>query len=398
MIDGLEDGSYSVRVRTKGLDPDWGEWSGPVPFKVATPPQVVITEPAIDGDAVEVVPFYAEWEVTDITGIASQSLALYDQVTGQLLHSVTLDGEARSYLFSASSYLPANMGSYIIYLTVIGGSSLSSETSRVFTSDYAEPAEPWAQVTYDESTLSANIEIRHGDPGWRLEGTTLVSPEDNAKPEGVPITAGASQTEIEGILELGEVSPTVSVSVVRMLTDGTQWLVEEKMADGQFARDPLPPLNADYTYLVTAYSEVGTATTLEVPALVDAPGIYALNFGPAAGICELLWWNAELSEGHELAGSVYHFADGGAGGGLPLYYGGTDLDVTRDLGAVTLDKNQALRIRELARTEPCGWLRDPLGCRSYNKMSMDVSRTADDWTFDINAACNELRFQEAWDG
>lgn len=397
-LEGLADGAYSVRVRTHGLDPDWGAWSGPVPFTVATPPQVVITDPAIDGDVVAVVPFEATWEVTDATGVSSQSMTLSDGVTGQVLHTAALAPDARSYGFSAETYLPANMGAYVLRIDVTGGSSLASSAERAFGADYAEPATPWAEVTYDYDTMSATVEVRHGDPGWRLEGTTLVSPEDNARPEGVPITAGAAETDVPGILELGDVSATSSVSVVRMLADGTQWLVEEGMASGAFARDPLPPLNVAYTYLVTAYSDVGTATTLEVPARVDAPGIYALNFGRAAATCELLWWDAEMDEGHEVAGTAYHFADGGAGGGLPLFYGGTDLDVTRDLSATTLDDAQALRLRALARTEPCAWVRDPLGCRSYDRVTIDLSRSASDWGHEVSVSCEELRFEEAWDG
>ena len=42
-------GTWTAQVRTKGLDPSYGEWSQTVSWGVANPPAVVITSPATDG-------------------------------------------------------------------------------------------------------------------------------------------------------------------------------------------------------------------------------------------------------------------------------------------------------------------------------------------------------------
>lgn len=49
-------GLYSVRVRTKGLDEDWGAWSSAAAYTVADAPQVFFTDPAADGATLRAVP------------------------------------------------------------------------------------------------------------------------------------------------------------------------------------------------------------------------------------------------------------------------------------------------------------------------------------------------------
>ena len=78
--------TLSVRVRTKGADPDWGEWSGWVSVTVARPPSVHFSVPPVDGAAVGALPLTVEWDVADPTGVASQSIALLDS-SGRTLYS-----------------------------------------------------------------------------------------------------------------------------------------------------------------------------------------------------------------------------------------------------------------------------------------------------------------------
>ena len=57
--------TVSVRVRTKGLDPDWGAWSSPVQVALAYPPSVTITSPGSDGAVVDSLPL-------EIAGLMSE--------------------------------------------------------------------------------------------------------------------------------------------------------------------------------------------------------------------------------------------------------------------------------------------------------------------------------------
>lgn len=187
-----------------------------------------------------------------------------------------------------------------------------------------------------------------------------------------------------------------SFSVVRVLADGSQWLVADGLTDGQQAIDPLPPLNVPFSYLVTAYAETGVSSAAGEAVTVDAPGKYAYNFGSAAEVCEVLEYDASVSESFTLAGTAYHFADGGAGGGLPVFYGLGDLDVSGSDSFSTLDHAQFLRLRDIARRYPLGWFRDAEGNRSRCYISFKLGSSGTSHAYSVGASRTELRFEEAW--
>ena len=155
-------GTVSVRVRTHGLDEDWGAWSEPVSVSVQVPPSVAITSPDVDGAVVEALPLLVAWEAEDATGVASQSAYLLD-ADGRTLASVQLDGSARTWQIDESVYALANLSGYSLRVTVRGGSSLSSTAEREFSTDWAEPAAPTAFVEYDEESLSAAVTAMAGE-------------------------------------------------------------------------------------------------------------------------------------------------------------------------------------------------------------------------------------------
>lgn len=187
-----------------------------------------------------------------------------------------------------------------------------------------------------------------------------------------------------------------SFSVTRILPDGSQWLVADGLTDGQGCIDPLPPLNVPFSYLVTAYAETGVSSAAGEAVTVDAPGKYAYNFGSAAEVCEVLEYDASVSESFTLAGSAYHFADGGAGGGLPVFYGLGDLDVSGSDSFSTLDHDQFLRLRDIARRYPLGWFRDAEGNRSRCYISFELGSSGTSHAYSVGASRTELRFEEAW--
>lgn len=387
-----------VRVRTKGADPSWGEWSSYIEWSMDYAPSVVITYPETDGSVVGAIPLQIGWEVSSQSGVSSQSLSLYDS-TGEEVHRAELASGARSYSLSGETYLPQNFSGYTVSVTVRGGSSLTTTATRAFSTDYAGPALPWVQVTYGED-LAAEVMVRHGNPGWALEGTTLVSPEDNADAEGVPITAGAEQTSVEGIIELGDVLPTKTVSVSRVLPDGTQKLIAGELDSGQTARDQLPPLNTEYEYMVTAISEFGTASTNDVSAYVQSDD-EAFNFGPGAETCLRLGLDATGSESMSHSGEYYRFALGPDSEQLPTFYPDGNLDVSGSHSYVTYDRAVYERVRELARRRQNAvcWFRSAFGSRARAVASFSASYDAKQYMrFDISASLTEVVWEEPQNG
>ena len=348
--------TISVRVRTHGADEDWGAWSQPVTLAVAVPPSAHFTSPASDGATVDALPLVVEWEATDATGVASQTLTLHD-ADGRALHTAQLGGDARSYSLSAATYRLDNQTSYSLALLVRGGSTLTVTATRDFATDFTPPADPVVTVELDEETLAQSITVEYGDE------------------EGAP--------------------PTVTVDVVRRTDDGSTWLVQGDVGDGETVVDPLPPLVTVYWYDVTATAESGAQATVTVEAQVVAE-VGAFNFGAAAGECVIARLNPDWRHDVARSGTLYHFADGGEGGGLPVAYGGQDVDATRSMGFTLLDTEQLRRLQALAREHFVCWYRDPYGGRSLCAVSWSFSSGVPyDW-LTVSASMTETVFEEAW--
>lgn len=712
--------TVKVRVRTHGLDEEWGAWSGYSTVTVAVPPQAHFTNPAEDGAAVTVLPLVLTWEATDSTGIASQTLELVGADGGSLL-SVQLAGDVRSLQIDDSVYALSNLSDYELVLTVLGGSSLATVAERQFSTDWAEPSTPEADLDVDPADLSCAVTVHGGeqegaeasiaevpegktvggavvygntvenlwpainatmngitvstdDTGlmtvsgtstaetyiiseeiadlpvgssvtltstnygaagvWRIladgiggatiTGQSTFTAEKTAAPNrsgcvAIVVTAGqtvdatfrvmlvegteasdgyyppglnsvdelsivtagknlltetlegvapagrntvlvdfgedvtaddmtfsviadtdviynldgdaafvnflssdgtnnyiatnvvfgrtgttkAGETKVISIpdvpfkqiicyfrnngfskfddgcrlklqLERGStasayephrgstftvdldgnalgsygdgtrdelriepdgscsiakasggtvelppvpmafdgpgvmyavanVPATVkpvymvgsSFSVTRVLADGSQWLVADGLEDGQECIDPLPPLNVDYSYLVTAYAETGASSALTVPARVDAV-LAAFNFGDAAAVCELARLDPSWSHSPKRSGTLYHFADGGEAGGLPVPYSGADVDSTRSMGFTVLDLDQLRRLQGLAAKYYTCWYRDVYGGRALCAASWSFSSGIPYGKVEVSADMTEAVFEEAW--
>lgn len=478
--------TVKVRVRTHGLDEEWGAWSGYYTATVAVPPQAHFTNPAEDGASVTVLPLVLTWEATDSTGIASQTLELVGADGGSLL-SVQLAGDVRSFQIDDSVYALSNLSDYALLLTVLGGSSLATVAERQFSTDWAEPAQPTAELETDPGDLSCAVTVHAGgftpnlwmNPSGTSGGVTCTANEDGSVTlEGIAPTGsnihskrlyslrpggtyylscdkepsgfrlGVTEYNSEGAstvtrwmsgtgsaITLGENAAsftcvataiknatvsgtyrvmlnegtepapwqppgyappeTVGLSVIRVLADGSQWLVADGLTDGQECIDPLPPLNVDYSYLVTAYAETGASSALTVPARVDAV-LAAFNFGDAAAVCELARLDPSWSHSPKSSGTLYHFADGGEAGGLPVPYGGADVDSTRSMGFTVLDLDQLRRLQGLAARYYTCWYRDVYGGRALCAVSWSFSSGIPYGKVEASADMTEAVFEEAW--
>lgn len=389
--------SVRVRVRTKGLDPSWGAWSAYVAFSVAVPPQAHFTSPSVDGVSIDAVPFTMTWAVTDPNGIAQQVLRIIGPEGTELL-AVDLGASARSYKFSASTYLPQNLKTFRARLDVRSGSSLSASATRSFRTDYSEPAMAYGDVQFDDK-MAASVTVEFGDTSWGYEFMTLVCPENGVTDEGIPISGGATVNP-DGSASLGDVLDTVDVSIIRVMPDGSQWLVGDGLGDGQTVRDPLPPLNTEYEYLVTSYSEAGTATSRTVTAYADSDGREAYNFGPAAEKCFLLGFDATGEQSVSYPGESFHFAIGPTTAPLPTFYGTGDMDASGRHSYVVVDKGEFEAVRRLLRDPDNAvcWFRDAWGgrCRALASWSSSYDATRY-MRFEVASNLTEVVFEEAYD-
>lgn len=190
---------------------------------------------------------------------------------------------------------------------------------------------------------------------------------------------------------------TESLSVTRVLADGSRWLVADGLASGQQAIDPLPPLNADYAYEVTANTGSGAAVTVPVETRIESRGRMALNFGQAAETAHVIGANAKVSYDEGADGELYHFADGGESGGLPQFYGTGDIDASGSVSFELMDRSERDRFKRSARRYAVGWFRDAMGGRIRARMGYSESVSAGGiavWEESVDM--DEVIFEEAW--
>ena len=344
-VSATVEGDHLVRVRTKGLDPSWGAWSPQGTFHAENAPTAHFVTPSSDGEVIDLIPFVATWDIVTSSGVSSQEIRLLTE-TGDVLHSAQLPVDARSYSFSVDTYLPQNERKYIVQLTALDGYSLVAQAKRLISTNYAEPAEPKVSVTNVLGDLSARIVVYKG------EGD---SPES-----------------------LLTVVPTVRLSVARMLDDGSQEMLIDDLASGNEVIDRLPPLNVDYTYLVTAYSAAGTATTVEVPAHMASDGCEAFNFGADASRALLLRLDTASDSTVSHGGEWFNFALGPSAPGLPTFYPDGSMSASGSHSYVVLDEGEYKRIDSLRRQRGgcvC-WYRDCWGLRYRVKADWKLSYSA----------------------
>lgn len=350
-----------VRVRTRGSYEDWGEWSSYVTVSLYDEPTASFTEPAADDTVIMALPLEVAWDASDDTGISSQTLSLISD-EGATLWSATLSGSARSYSVTDEQYGFENLTGYLLRLTVRAGSTLTATAERTFSTDWLEPVAPAVEVDAAEG-LALDITVAQGEP----------DPDD----------------------EHAEERPdAVSFSVVRVTSDGS-WTVATGLTEGQTVRDPLPPLNIDFTYVVTAAAATGVTSRTEVTAYIDSGGEEAFNFGSGASVSLLLGYNASGSQRTSHGGSTYAFATGGDS--LPLYYPTGELEGTVSRSYATADLDLYRRVRELAREWPECWFRDydgfrHMGACEFSTSIVQGSRVARE----IDVSITECEFEEAW--
>ncbi|NEG55473.1 fibronectin type III domain-containing protein [Bifidobacterium platyrrhinorum] len=323
-------GTYVMRVRTKGLHEDWGAWSDWVTFTVAYAPSVVVTSPSGD---ITASPFTVAWSVADETGVSQQRVTILSE--GVEKYSTLVDPSERSLVVNASKYLPSNNARLTITVAVRGGSSLTASTSVLREVKYTPPADPMVVVEADDA-YAAHITISFGTP-------------TGSQPE------------------------TLYASVHRILPDGSELLMADRLTDNQQAVDVLPPLNLDYQYRVVAYAASGAVATVLHTANIQADfGI--LNFGSDAGQYLRFGYDMTVSHTRSHQTSEFHFARGDGADAFPSSYELNQTDGSMNVtGMWEWDQEWYLKCLELAEEYAYAWYREPSGLRAYVKAEQSVS-------------------------
>ena len=395
-------GTVKFRVRTKGLDPDWGAWSSYVEVRIADTPNITITSPVTD---ITTMPITIAWSIADVTGVSQQTVEIVDS-SGAVVWSKTPGTGVSELEVTSSDYLPANGGQLTFRVTVRGGSTLTASTSTLVDVTYTPPASPTVDVRYDLQSMSAVIGVtfNRAEPGtidqawWtRYEGEPDNSPSllanfytvwedepDNSPSWLVPLSEGEWRPA------------TTYATVLRVNPDGSEAVVMDDLLDGQQCIDRLPPLNSGYAYRVVAHAESGAMQDTLADALI-VTRCCALNFGVDASDVLLLDGGYEISEQPALATEEYHFALG-SDDGLPMSYDMSDLDNT--IGFSTSydyqwdDGDTYRRIRRLSRRYAYAWWRGVDGSRAYVRVAIGQQLAAVGPKVGLTVDMTELAWEE----
>lgn len=396
------EGEYRIRVRTKGLDPSWGAWSAPKAIFAENRPQAYFTTPSHDGTVVNVAPFTVEWEIETSSGVSRQSLTA-KRPNGIAVGLWPLGSDVRSFTFGPDTFILESLVDWTIELTVWDGYSLKVVAKRVVRTDYAEPAIPNADIRTDPANLSVSVRALGGERAWTVDSEgTLHSPEFfDGSTDHVPVGSGFGESSVIGGMSMGIVVPTTRLSVMVILPDGTQRAMGDDIPDGNSVIDRLPPLNTEYHYLITAYSDSGTATTNKIAYTVDSDGREAFNYGADASSAVLLGLDAQCDSSVSHGGELFNFALGSQTPALPSFYPDGTSQATGTRSYAITDVGEYRKLDSVAR-DPANavcWYRDHWGGRHRVKADWRLGYAAASYLlWSACASVTEVMWEEPVNG
>lgn len=139
------------RVRTKGADASYGEWSQSRTFSVYTAPTLSITSP---GATITGMPISLTATYSDMAGFTCQAATVSLTKDGRTLYSepATINGTSITSSLDVSEFLPTNGETYKVVLTARSSSSLQTTATATFLVDFTEPQAGELQITNDPDT------------------------------------------------------------------------------------------------------------------------------------------------------------------------------------------------------------------------------------------------------
>ena len=151
--------TLAFKVRTKGADANWSDWSSTKTVTFYTPPTLTITSPASDitGMPLNIVAAY-----TDMTGYKCNSATVTVKSGGKsVTKAATVNNSSSpktvSASFGVSEFLPDNGAQVEVSISATSSSSLQTSTNGTFNVAFVEPKAGELQITNDPETGYANL-------------------------------------------------------------------------------------------------------------------------------------------------------------------------------------------------------------------------------------------------
>lgn len=312
------------RVCTKGAHADYGPYSATQSFRVCQVPTVVVTSPAVDGEAITDVPLLVSWSYSDNSGEQQQATVQVRGSDGTTLWSKNIQGKQTSIAIESNELLLPNSSSFVIEVDARSTSGLAASAVRTFATAYEEPAIPGIKLEVDEI---------------------------NAK------------TFVTGFFGFGEAGTpdTTTLGIFRVNADGRMVCLADKVLNAAGVEDVYPPLDQELTYLVVAYTANGLTSRAEQKVVVPSGGAVFFNFGAEeqftniAKIAMDIEWETETTVDSEVVETE--------GSEDPLVFYGT---------SKTVEAGVSGNVWWREATVPTGWGGHLEGAAAFERLAADT--------------------------
>lgn len=150
--------SYSWKVRTKGADPSYSDWSSTLSGKLYAEPQIyfIAQNPP---STVTALPIPIEVGYSDPQFMACASAVMTIKRDGRTVYTepLTIGSSRLTGQITAAELLPEQGATYTVSVTARSGSTLEATTNTTFTVDYIEPTHGTVQVQNEPETGYASL-------------------------------------------------------------------------------------------------------------------------------------------------------------------------------------------------------------------------------------------------
>lgn len=232
------------RVRTKGADAEWGDWSGYRIFGTAARPTVVIESPAEDAVVTD-MPLGVKLTYVDTSGtFVRAAVDVLDEDSAVVYSDSKTSTE---FSIGTSDWVPEDGKSYRLRVIVRSTSGLTATTERAFSIKFLLPQRGVLDVvpSPEDGTATVRIMLSH-DP---------------------------------------DLARAVSISLYRIRGE-TRTEISADAVDGAEIVDRYCPLNTDFAYEVVTTSAMGAVNVNRVDGRLETPWWFIIYDG---GVAKAMW-------------------------------------------------------------------------------------------------------------
>ena len=231
--------SYSWKVRTKGADPSYSDWSSTLSGKLYAEPQIyfIAQNPP---STVTALPIPIEVGYSDPQFMACASAVMTIKRDGRTVYTepLTIGSSRLTGQITAAELLPEQGATYTVSVTARSGSTLEATTNTTFTVDYIEPTHGTLQVQNEPDTgyasLLASFDNHASDrsytgntnSGIEVDGAAIRSMTVDGKSvqNGTPTPDAPVPVQVVGGMPWNQLAPnplTISASTSTAFSSGT---------------------------------------------------------------------------------------------------------------------------------------------------------------------------------